>query len=134
MPDGMAVFWARTAAVAMGGALGAVGRFWITGWVVRFSRDSFFPWGTLVVNIGGTFVLGLFLGAITTGRFAVSPNMRAFFAIGVLGALTTFSTFAYEIIEAARVGDYRIAILNAGGSLALGLAACWLGLTLGERL
>jgi len=130
----MTVFWARTVAVAMGGAVGAVGRFWITGWVMRFSRDSFFPWGTFVVNVAGTFILGLFLGATTTGRFAVSPNMRAFVAIGVLGALTTFSTFAYEIIEAARVGDYRIAFLNAGGSLALGLAACWLGLILGQRL
>ena len=130
----MAEIWARTAAVAIGGALGAAGRFWITGWAVRLSRDSLFPWGTLVVNIGGTFVLGLFLGATTVGRFAVSPNLRAFVAIGVLGSLTTFSTFAYEILEAARIGDYRVALLNAGGSLALGLAACWIGLTIGQRL
>ncbi len=88
----------------------------------------------MVVNVAGAFVLGLFLGAITTGRFAVSPNVRAFVAIGVLGGLTTFSTFAYEILEAARVGDYRVAILNAGGSLALGLAACWVGLIIGEGL
>ncbi len=134
MTDGITVFWERTAAVALGGAIGAVGRFWVTGWFTKLSRDSFFPWGTLVVNVAGAFALGLFLAAVTTGRFAVSPNLRTFVSIGVLGALTTFSTFAYEILEAARVGDYRVAILNAGGSLALGLAACWLGLTLGERL
>lgn len=130
----MVQFWARTAAVAIGGALGAVGRFWISGWVVRLSRDSFFPWGTMVVNLVGTFALGLFLGATTMGRFAVSPNLRAFMAIGVFGALTTFSTFAYEIVEAARVGDYRVALLNVGGSLVLGLAACWIGLDIGQRL
>lgn len=127
-------FWARTVAVAVGGAIGAVGRFWISGWVIRLGRDSLFPWGTLVVNLTGTFALGVFLGATTIGRFAVSPQVRAFVAIGVFGALTTFSTLAYEILEAARVGDYRSAMLNAGGSLVFGLTACWVGLNIGQRL
>ena len=134
MGEAISVFWERTIAVALGGALGAGGRFWISGWCTRLNRASLFPWGTFVVNIAGAFALGLFLGAVTTGRYAVSPNVRAFFAIGVLGALTTFSTFAYEILEAARLGDYRMAIVNAGGSLAFGLAACWLGLVVAEKL
>jgi len=130
----MTVFWARTVAVALGGAIGAVGRFWVTGWVTRLARDSVFPWGTLTVNVVGALVLGLFLGATTVGRFAVSPNMRAFVAIGVLGALTTFSTFAYETLEAFRLGDIRVALLNIGMSVGLALAACWLGLVLGQRI
>jgi len=130
----MAVFWARTAAVAVGGALGAVGRYWISGWVSRVSAPSLFPWGTLTVNLVGSFALGAFAGATVLGRFAVSPNLRAFVAIGVLGAFTTFSTFAYENLEALRVGDMRAATLNIGASLIAGLAACWIGLAIGQRL
>lgn len=130
----MMVFWARSVVVALGGAIGAVGRYWISGWVSRLSTPSVFPWGTLTVNVVGALVLGTFVGATAFGRFAVSPNLRAFVAIGVLGAFTTFSTFAYENLEALRVGDLRSAILNIGASLFVGLAACWIGLAVGQRL
>jgi len=132
--DGTSVFWARTAAVAVGGAFGAVGRYWISGWVSRIVAPSLFPWGTLAVNVTGSLVLGLFIGATAFGRLAVSPNLRALVAIGALGAFTTFSTFAYEILEALRVGEIRGALLNIGASLAVGLAACWIGLALGQRM
>jgi CrcB protein len=130
----MTVFLARTAAVALGGALGAVGRYCISGWVSRLFTPSVFPWGTLTVNVVGAFVLGAFVGATAFGRLAVSPNLRVFVTIGVLGAFTTFSTFAYENLEALRVGDVRSAILNIGASLLVGLAACWIGLAVGQRL
>lgn len=128
------MFWARSAAVAVGGALGAVGRYWISGWVSRMAAPSLFPWGTLTVNVAGAFALGVFVGATAFGRFAVSPNLRALVAIGVLGAFTTFSTFAYENLEALRVGDVRGVMLNIVGSLVVGLAACWVGLAVGQRM
>ncbi|MCP4899118.1 MAG: fluoride efflux transporter CrcB [bacterium] len=124
----------RTGVVALGGALGAVGRYWISGMVSRLAGASLFPWGTLVVNVGGSFFIGAFLGATTIGRFSVSPNLRVFIAIGVLGALTTYSTFAYETLGALREGDTRMALANIAASLILGLGACWLGLVVGERL
>ena len=134
MDAGSPVFWARTAVVAVGGALGAVGRYWVSGVVSRLAGASLFPWGTLVVNVSGAFILGAFLGATTFGRFAVSPNLRVFVSIGVLGALTTYSTFAYETLGALREGDTRIALINVGVSLFVGLGACWFGLIIGERL
>lgn len=132
--EGASVFWARSAAVAVGGALGAVARYWISGWVSRIAAPSLFPWGTLVVNVSGSFVLGLFIGATAFGRLALSPNLRVFVAIGLLGAFTTFSTFAYENLEALRVGDARAALLNIGASLVVALAVCWIGLELGQRM
>lgn len=134
MTEGLSDWWLRTVVVALGGALGAVARYWISGWVGDAARPSLFPWGTLVVNVVGAFILGAFLGATAVGRFAVSPSVRAFVAIGVLGGLTTFSTFAYETVEPLQAGDYRRALLNVALMLALGLGACLLGLELGERL
>lgn len=134
MTEGGSVWWLRTAVVALGGALGAVARYWISGWVSTAARAGLFPWGTLVVNVVGAFLLGAFLGASTVGRFAVSPTARAFVAIGVLGGLTTFSTFAYETVEPLQAGDYRRALVNIALMLGVGLAACLVGLVIGERL
>lgn len=134
MTESASIWWLRTAVVALGGALGAVARYWIAGWVSSGQRAGFFPWGTLVVNVVGAFLLGAFLGAAAVGRFAVSPTIRAFVAIGILGGLTTFSTFAYETVEPLQSGDYRRALLNVALMLGLGLAACLAGLALGERL
>ena len=124
----------RVLAVALGGAAGAVLRYGLSGWVARITRQSPFPYGTLSVNLVGAFLLGAIAGAATSGRFMVSPATRAMVTVGALGAFTTFSTFAYETIEALRVGDLRVAILNVAASVTLGLVACWLGLQLGQRL
>lgn len=124
----------RSLSVALGGALGALGRYWVSGWVGRISSRPIFPWGTFAVNISGAFLLGAFLGYSLSGRHLVSPALRSFVAIGVLGAFTTFSTFSYESMEALRAGDYRIAFGNIFISLFLGLVAVWLGLLLGRNL
>ncbi len=124
----------RWLVVMVGGALGALGRYAVSGWIARLSRQSPFPYGTLAVNVGGALVLGFLMAATTTGRLGLSQNLRVLLSVGVLGAFTTFSTFSYETVEAARSGDLRGALLNVVVSLTLGLAACWLGLKLGERL
>ena len=127
-------FIERTLAVAVGGAVGAVGRYWISGWISRVTAQHPFPFGTLSVNLVGAFILGLVMGATTSGRFLVNPTIRILITIGCLGALTTFSTFAYETLEALRTGDFRIALANVGISIIAGLFAAWLGLNLGERM
>jgi CrcB protein len=125
----------RSLAVAVGGAVGAVSRYLVSGWFAHLTRESAFPLGTLVVNATGAFVLGVVMGSTSTGgRFLVGPTARTFLTIGILGGFTTFSTFSYETVEAFRVGDMRVAFANVAATLVVGIAACGLGLALGERL
>lgn len=124
----------RTLAVAVGGAFGAVARYWISGWISRITEQHPFPIGTLAVNLIGAFFLGLLMGASTSGRFLINPTARLLLTVGCLGALTTFSTFAYETLEALRAGDFRIALANIGVSMIAGLVVAWLGINLGERI
>ncbi len=124
----------RLVMVALGGALGAVSRYLLSGWVTRFTHESPFPWGTLGVNVVGSLLLGLLMGAGGEGRWLMSPTARVLLGVGFLGALSTFSTFSYETIEALRVGDVRIAFLNVAANLAATLVACGLGLQAGTRL
>lgn len=119
--------------VALGGALGAVARYWLSGWISRWTSASPFPWGTLGVNVLGSFALGLLIALGAEGRLLLSPHTRTLWGLGFLGAFTTFSTFSFETMEAFRLGDPKIAVANIGLSLILGLAACFLGLTLGGR-
>jgi CrcB protein len=124
----------RLLLVAVGGALGAAARYAVSGWAARLSAHSTFPYGTLTVNVAGSFLLGLLMGAAASGPLLVSPRLRAFLALGFLGAFTTFSTFSYETMAALRVADLRTALANVAVSVAAGLAACWLGLALADRL
>lgn len=124
----------RVMLVALLGALGAVARYGLSGWVTRLTRDAAFPYGTLGVNLLGSFVLGLLMGLTTGGALDLPPRLRVGLAIGFLGAFTTFSTFSYETLEALRVGQLRIAALNVVVSVAGGLLACWLGWTAAARL
>lgn len=124
----------RWLVVMAGGALGALGRYAVSGWVARLTRQSPFPYGTLTVNVAGALVLGFLMSATTSGRLGLSQSTRILLGVGMLGAFTTFSTFTYETVEAARAGDLRGAVLNVVVSLVLGLSACWLGLKLGDRL
>lgn len=125
---------AKILAVATGGAVGAVGRYLVSGWVTRLAPTSGFPWGTLAVNVSGGFLLGVVMAATTGGRLSMSPVARTFITIGVLGAFTTFSTFSYETLEALRVRHWGVGIANIAVSLVVGLAACWIGLSVGDRL
>lgn len=116
-------------AIAAGGALGAVLRYLLSGWVQQLGGERF-PWGTLAVNAIGSFALGLLMAGLLE-HTATGPVSRSFWTIGVLGAFTTFSTFSYETLELVTLGDWPAGIANVAANLGLGLAAAFLGLRIG---
>lgn len=118
-------------AVALGGALGSVLR-WLASSALARGGDGRFPWGTLAVNLAGSFVIGLMLGA-PDSRGPLAPGLRLLVVTGLLGGFTTFSAFSWETIALARSGQAIAAIGYAAGSLAGGLAAAALGLALVRR-
>ena len=113
--------------VAIGGALGTVGRFWLSGAIAQKFGETF-PAGTLLVNISGSLIIGFF-AALTgpDGRIWSSPSFRQFFMIGICGGYTTFSSFSLQTLNLARDGEKLFAGLNAVLSLTLCLLAVWLG-------
>lgn len=118
--------------VAVAGALGALARYGLGG-LMSQRLPTVFPWDTLVINVSGSFVLG-FLFVLLTERWNVPPTLRTAITIGFLGAYTTFSTFSLETVRLLEDGSYGLAMLNVGTSLILGLAAAWLGLTIGRAV
>ncbi len=118
--------------VGAGGFIGAVGRYWLSGWVHRFSGAGF-PWGTLTVNLAGCLLLGVVMSLGET-RLVLSPEAKIFLAIGILGSFTTFSTVSFETIELVRQAQLLPALANAGGSLLLGLVALVAGRALVEGI
>ena len=116
--------------VALGGAVGAPLRY-VTDLVVSSLHDSVFPWGTWVVNVVGSLVLGLLAGFVTDGAPAWLATLVG---TGLCGALTTFSSFSYEAVRLAEDGALGAAALNVVGSLAAGLVACGAGFALGTAL
>jgi CrcB protein len=117
--------------IAVAGAAGALARYWVDGLVAE--RAGGFPWGTLVVNVTGTFALGV-LFVLTTERLAVEPWVRTTVGIGFLGAYTTFSTFSLETYRLLEDGALWLALANALGSLAAGFAAMAAGIAFGRAL
>ena len=113
--------------VALGGALGALARYGISGWVYDRMGENF-PWGTLAVNLVGCLALGLVIRWLQVS--AVAPELRPFLTIGVLGAFTTFSTFSYETVALLQEGQWLRAGLYMGGSVVLGLIAMVAGMAL----
>src|SRR5262245_37365358 len=112
--------------VAVGGALGSVARHWVNVQMThRFERPV--PNGTFVVNIIGCLVIGALAGLIAGGRLVVSPVMRTFVVVGLLGGFTTFSSFGLDTFTLAHGGDPARAFANVLGQVVLGLAAVWLG-------
>jgi len=120
--------------VALGGALGSVARYWLGLAMAPVSRS--FPWGTLLINIGGSFVIAFF-GALTvaqqTGKLPVSENMRLFVMVGLCGGFTTFSTFSLQNLELLRQGAVFRAFANMALAVMLCLAACALGALWAEK-
>ena len=110
--------------VGVGGAFGAIARYLATDWVRALAGDAF-PWGTLAVNVAGSFVLGFLM--VWLQSTVPSSQIRQLVAIGFLGSFTTFSTFSYEAVELARRGQVLGAGGYAAGSVSLGLAAVVLG-------
>jgi CrcB protein len=113
--------------VMLGGALGTGARFWASGFIAE-RVGEFFPLGTFVVNVTGSFAVG-FLAALADpeGRFLMSPRLRQFFIIGMCGGYTTFSSFSLQTLDLARDGDWFKASLNTLLSLVCCLTAVWLG-------
>ncbi len=115
--------------IGIGGFLGAVSRFLMAGWVQDLSRSVHFPYGTLAVNVIGSFLLG-FLVRYAFMQNVFSPEVRMLIFIGFLGAFTTFSTFSLETFNLFADGAATPAVLNITANIFLGLVAVWLGQTL----
>jgi CrcB protein len=118
--------------VALGGAAGATARYLLDGWVAQRAPGAF-PWGTLVINLSGSFVLGL-LFALAVERGVLPSNVRAPLMIGFVGAYTTFSTLMLESWRLFEDGAITLAFANVDCTSLLGLAALFAGLTLGRAL
>ena len=117
--------------VALGGAMGAVSRYALAGWISgRFGAG---PLGIFVVNVSGAFLIG-FMMALTDERVSVSPDIRRFLTVGILGGYTTFSTWMFETHQLAEAGDITRAALNIVGSTLAGLLAVWIGVLAGRAL
>ena len=118
--------------VTLAGGLGALARHGLEGFVSRRAPSSF-PWGTFVVNVTGAFLLG-FLFTILSDRVAAAPWARSTLTIGFLGAYTTFSTLSFETYRLLEDSAHGLALANALGSVAAGLAAVYGGVVLGRAV
>lgn len=113
--------------IMIGSALGGAARYWCSGFVADRIGETF-PWGTISVNVIGSFVIGFF-ATVTgpDGRFLVGTTARQFVMIGLCGGYTTFSSFSLQTLSLARDGEWARAGGNIGLSVALCLLAVWLG-------
>jgi CrcB protein len=119
-------------AISLGGILGANSRYLIADWAAqRFGAG--FPYGTFIINISGSFLLGFFM-AFLQDRAFVNPSYRLFFATGFCGAYTTFSTFTYESLRLWQDGSFLLAITNLIGSLVVGMLGIFLGFVFGRMI
>ncbi len=113
--------------IALGGAIGSVLRFWLNG-LVSAQVGETFPWGTLIINVTGSFVIGFFATLTSPdGRVFASSNTRQFFMTGVCGGYTTFSSFSLQTLNLARDGEWLRAGGYTVGSVVACLVAVWLG-------
>ncbi|MEK6770183.1 MAG: fluoride efflux transporter CrcB [Pseudomonadota bacterium] len=119
-------------AVAIGGALGSLLRFWMSTWVHSFAGRGF-PYGTLAVNVLGCLAIGV-LFVIFTERLSDNAVLRAGILIGVLGGFTTFSSFSIETFSLVEQGEHLKALTNAAASLVLCVGATWIGVILGRQI
>jgi len=122
----------QTLAIAAGGALGALLRFWMsTGVYALLGRG--FPYGTLAVNVLGSLLMG-YLYIVMLERVAVSGEWRAFVLVGLLGAFTTFSTFSIETLNLLEQADYAKAIVNVLVSVVACVAAAFVGVMIARQV
>jgi fluoride exporter len=119
--------------VALGGAIGSVARVITSGFALRLLAPGF-PWGTVAVNLVGSFAFGVIVG-IASNRGGVTVNERALLLSGLLGGFTTFSAFSFDNVELLNAGFPGRAVVNIVGQVVLGALALWVGmqLTMGQR-
>lgn len=118
--------------ISVGAIIGANARYLVGLWAAeRFGAN--FPYGTFLVNVSGCFLIGLFYG-LGESRITITPELRLLFAVGFLGAFTTFSSFGFESIALLRSGALWFSAVNIVGSNLLGLLAVGAGLILARAL
>jgi CrcB protein len=125
-------WWTQLLLVLAGGALGAAGRFCLSGWLLRQFGNGF-PWGTLAANLIGSFAVG-YLAVWLEGRGPSALYLRAFLIVGVLGGLTTFSALMLESLLFARSQRSEMLLAYLGLTLVSGLALVWIGARLAASL
>jgi CrcB protein len=118
--------------VAAGGALGSVARYWVGGWAPRLLGQAF-PYGTLIVNLVGSFLIGVVM-TVALSTALLSPNVRLFLTVGIMGGFTTYSSFNYETLVLFQQRLWGAGALNLGLTVAGCLVAGGLGLALGRAL
>jgi CrcB protein len=116
--------------IFVGGGLGSLARWGVSGWIATAAGETF-PWGTIIVNITGCFVIGVF-ATVTgpEGRWLASPTFRQFFMLGICGGYTTFSSFSLQALTLAEDGQW----FKAGANCVLSLVLCLLGTWLGHLI
>jgi CrcB protein len=112
--------------IGSGGFLGAILRYYVSGYAQNISNSYSFPVGTLAVNLIGCFIIGV-ISKLADDLGLFSIETRLFLMIGILGAFTTFSTFGYETLSLLRDNEWLYAFLNVGLHLFLGIGAVWVG-------
>lgn len=114
--------------VGIGGSIGAISRYLLSLWTVeRFGAA--FPYGTLLANVIGCFIIGIFM-TVTTERLIVSPYWRLLVTVGFIGGLTTFSSFSYETFRLLQEAEIQLAFYNIALNFTAGFFATWVGITL----
>lgn len=129
MMTSLAYLW-----IAIGSAIGGVARYALQNWAARHI-GVFFPWGTLIVNVSGSLVIGLAAAlAAPESRIAVPFTARQFVVVGLCGGYTTFSSFSLETLNLARDGHFARAAANAVASVLLCVVAVWAGHAAGTSI
>ena len=128
----MSLWWQQLVLVMLGGALGAAGRFWLGGTLLR-QFGSGMPWGTLAANLIGSFAVG-YIAVWLEGRGQAALYWRAFLIVGLLGGLTTFSALMLETLLFARTQRNDLLLAYLGGTLVAGLLLVWAGARLAEAM
>jgi CrcB protein len=128
----MALPLPRSVLVALGGLVGSVARYWLSGAVQELSGPMF-PSGTLAVNVVGSFVIGLVM-ALSLERGLLNEEWRILLTTGFCGGFTTMSAFSYETLALLRAGESVLALWNVGASFVACLAAAWMGTIVGQRM
>jgi fluoride exporter len=118
--------------IGFGGAIGAISRYMISGWV-HSKYEGMLPLGTLIVNMLGTFILGFFM-VVFTEKSIFTPATRSMIGIGILGAFTTFSTFSVETMNLIELSLWKTAFINVTVSVFAGLFFAWLGSSIARLL